>query len=393
MIDRAVGLYGKLPSHGDFLRRRASDAFVAAWDHWLQHCMAASRSALVDRWLDVYLTSPVWRFACAAGAAGGGPVIGVMVPSVDRVGRYFPLTLVAPLPDDLSLVPAALDAEPFFKRATQLVLDTLEADLVDFEQFDADVARLGDELAGLSRPRAVDLEAVAAELLADGPTTAWQMPIASPDEMASTLLQLLSHRLSARYAPLTLWWTEGSSDVEPGCLIVKGLPPPDGFAAMLDGSWSRQRWALLPARVDRGGELDLAILDGQAAFGYRSAAKSDVGRARRINQDAFVERPEIGLWVVADGMGGHSNGEVASRMVCDALADLEPGSTLSATADGVRERLSAVNAHLVRAAAQSLLADVCGCTVVVLIVRGARMMILWQGTAVSTACATGGSSS
>ena len=93
-----VGFFGKLPSHGDFLRRQVSDAFVGVWDGWLQECLAASRAELGDRWLDVYLTSPVWRFACAAGTCGPAPVVGVMVPSVDRVGRYFPLTLVAELP-------------------------------------------------------------------------------------------------------------------------------------------------------------------------------------------------------------------------------------------------------------------------------------------------------
>jgi type VI secretion system protein ImpM len=56
-----VGLYGKLPSHGDFLRRRTSDTFVDRWDAWLQRCMAASQSVLGERWLDVYLSSPAWR--------------------------------------------------------------------------------------------------------------------------------------------------------------------------------------------------------------------------------------------------------------------------------------------------------------------------------------------
>ena len=70
-----VGFYGKLPSHGDFLRRRVSDAFVDAWDAWLRECLAASRTALGARWLDVYLTSPAWRFACAAGACGPAPSV------------------------------------------------------------------------------------------------------------------------------------------------------------------------------------------------------------------------------------------------------------------------------------------------------------------------------
>ncbi len=64
-----VGLHGKLPSHGDFLRRRVSDAFISVWDEWLQQSVAASRTALGQNWLDVYLTSPVWRFACDAGGA------------------------------------------------------------------------------------------------------------------------------------------------------------------------------------------------------------------------------------------------------------------------------------------------------------------------------------
>ena len=81
-----VGLFGKLPSHGDFLRRRAS----------------------------------AWRFVCAAGACGPEPVIGLMVPSVDRVGRYFPLTLVVNLPPDVNPI-AAIDASAaFFDRATAI---------------------------------------------------------------------------------------------------------------------------------------------------------------------------------------------------------------------------------------------------------------------------------
>src|SRR4029453_5911811 len=80
-----VGLFGKLPSHGDFLRRRTSDAFVDAWDAWLRDCLTASREALGARWLDLYLTSAAWRFLCASGTCGAEPVIGLMVPSVDRV--------------------------------------------------------------------------------------------------------------------------------------------------------------------------------------------------------------------------------------------------------------------------------------------------------------------
>src|SRR6185295_5746835 len=104
---------------------------------WLQESLATSRAALGDKWLDIYLTSPVWRFASAAGACGTLPAIGVMVPSVDRVGRYFPLTLVAELPPDApSPVSLALGAAAFFDAAEDLVIETFESDQIDIDRFD-----------------------------------------------------------------------------------------------------------------------------------------------------------------------------------------------------------------------------------------------------------------
>src|SRR6185503_11461778 len=102
-------------------------------------------------------TSPAWRFVCAAGTCGPTPIIGLMVPSVDRVGRYFPLTLVAELPDDVSLIAAATDTAPFFEGAERLLIETLAADEVDFEEFDERVISLGEELLPLTIPRSVVL--------------------------------------------------------------------------------------------------------------------------------------------------------------------------------------------------------------------------------------------
>ncbi len=68
-------------------------------------------------WLDLYLTSPAWRFVCAGGACGPRPAIGLMVPSVDRVGRYFPLTLVAHPLAEIDMVAATEQSAAFFERA------------------------------------------------------------------------------------------------------------------------------------------------------------------------------------------------------------------------------------------------------------------------------------
>jgi type VI secretion system protein ImpM len=372
-----VGFFGKLPSHGDFLRRRTSDAFVGAWDSWLQECIAASRLSLGGRWLDVYLTSPAWRFVCGPGACGPAPILGIMAPSVDRVGRYFPLTLVAELPSDTSVVAAATETARFFESAERLVIDTLAAEHIDFERFDASVIRLADDLRAVHAPRGVVLDAAAAAILNGDGQTCWQMPIGSPKQLATVFAQLLSQRLSALYDPLVMWWTEGSANVEPSCLIAKGLPHPDTFGALLDGSWPRYWWQPVAAQVHQASH-DESIIDG-AALRLRSAAATDVGRVRETNQDAFAERPEIGLWAVADGLGGHRDGDVASRMVCDALADFEPQPSFDATIEAVRQRMSEVNEHLLRTSTRSLMSDRSASTVAVLLVRGSRGSILWAG--------------
>jgi len=87
------GFYGKLPGEGDFVTRRLPWEFTAAWDDWLQQGMQASRAALGEGWLPRYLSAPIWRFQLAPGVCGPLAWRGLFFASVDRVGRYFPLTL------------------------------------------------------------------------------------------------------------------------------------------------------------------------------------------------------------------------------------------------------------------------------------------------------------
>ncbi len=373
-----VGFYGKLPSHGDFLRRRVSDAFVDAWDVWLRECLAASRTALGARWLDVYLTSPAWRFVCAAGACGPAPVIGIAAPSVDQVGRYFPLTVVAELPPEVSLVTAASSSR-FFEAAEQLVIETLATERVDFDRFDQGTMALERELMPVALAPELVLDASVSAILTDSPQP-WQVPLTAASDVTSAFEQLLSVHLEAKYRPLVLLWTDGSGVVEPSCLVLKGLPNPELYPALLEGSWSTHRWRSVPARVSEEATLPGTLIsDEGAALYFRSAASTDVGRVRSNNEDGFVERPEAGLWAVADGMGGHSHGEVASRMVCDALADFPLDGTFEEAIDAARRRVQEVNDHLVRTPIGDDPANRSGSTVVLLLLRGPRSAVLWAG--------------
>ncbi|MDB5372667.1 MAG: tagF [Belnapia sp.] len=93
-----VGLFGKLPAHGDFVRRGLPGSFCEPWDAWLQAGIAAARDRLGAGWEAAWDAAPAWRFALPAGACGPDPVAGVLAPSADAVGRRFALTGAAVLP-------------------------------------------------------------------------------------------------------------------------------------------------------------------------------------------------------------------------------------------------------------------------------------------------------
>jgi type VI secretion system protein ImpM len=372
-----VGFYGKLPTHGDFLRRRISDAFVGAWDTWLQSAIAASRDALADRWLDIYLTSPAWRFVCAAGACGPRAVAGLIVPSVDRVGRYFPLTVAVELPVGAALVSLPQEAREFFDNGERLVVDALSAERMDFDAFDSSVARLTDYVPLTPASQELTFDPSGGAIFDAAPETRWQFPIGSASRLTIALQQLLDRRLSEIYDPLVMWWTEGSSLVEPSCIVQRGLPDPESFTAMLDGSWADHQWRSIPAQLDIADGPE-TLLDAATPQRFVSAASSNVGKVRKVNQDSFIERTDVGIWAVADGVGGHSHGEVASRMVCDALVDITPDSRFTDVITAVRDRLGRVNDYLIRMAGDDE-SRRSGSTVVVLLTRGSRYAVLWAG--------------
>jgi type VI secretion system protein ImpM len=302
-----------------------------------------------------------------------------MVPSVDRVGRYFHLALVAELPHSASLLAATTNLETFFDRAQQLVIETLGAEEVDFERFDQEVASLSSELEAVCDPQ-VPLDSAPDVIASDAQSEGWQIPIGWPGQMRSMFDQLLSQRLSRLYEPLVLWWTDGSAAIEPTCLIGKGLPQPEAFAALLDGSWQRGRWQPVPRRSLPGDDRAerMPLVDDPTPPQYRSAAATDVGCVRKVNQDSLIERTDVGVWAVADGLGGHSNGEVASRMVCDALSDVAPEGSFEETIAMVEGGLHGVNDYLVRVS-RGRNDRVSGSTVVALLTRGTRCAVLWVG--------------
>jgi len=137
-----AGLYGKIPGKGDFIKRNVTDFDIDIVDKWFQQGMQKSRSHLESQWLQKYAVAPIWHGYLPSGLVCNSACLVVFMPSVDRVGRHFPLILIQPLETQLRTFDDLKKYSSWFVLAEELLLDGLEPD-VNYEQFSAQVDSLG----------------------------------------------------------------------------------------------------------------------------------------------------------------------------------------------------------------------------------------------------------
>ncbi len=111
---------------------------------------------------------------------------------------------------------------------------------------------------------------------------------------------------------------------------------------------------------------------------WSSASVTHVGKVRQVNQDACLELPELGLWAVADGMGGHEAGELASARIVEYLRDIGEPVDMDQFITGVVDALQAVNRDLREESARRRYATI-GSTVAVLLAFGFQCACIWAG--------------
>lgn len=209
-----LGFYGKLACRGDFVSRALPQSFIGPWDSWLASGLLASQTRLGADWLNAYLVSPLWRFVLAPGVCGPDAAVGVVMPSIDRVGRYFPLTVAALLDHDTDPASVVGGPDAWFEQVEELLLSTLDAS-ASFEGFSGGIESLGapacqprtlgSRFAGLQRVNATD-----------------------PQARMTALAEQACEGAS-------LWWGRGSQQISPGLMRCQGLPAADDFAQFLLG--------------------------------------------------------------------------------------------------------------------------------------------------------------
>jgi type VI secretion system protein ImpM len=189
--DARAGLFGKLPARGDFVRENLPRDFTDSWDAWWQRGLAETQRLPRDEWIAAWLEAPVWRFLLPPGLCGRNGVLGIWLPSVDKAGRYSPLTIAATAPGDWAPCLGAMTS--FLAAAEDAGRDALEHDLAPADL----LQRIQHDL-----------------IAADAPAPA---PDLAPGRAA--------------------WWTEGGPRVAPRLETGTALPEGSRFAVLIDDDW------------------------------------------------------------------------------------------------------------------------------------------------------------
>lgn len=137
-----------------------------------------------------------------------------------------------------------------------------------------------------------------------------------------------------------------------------------------------------PDRADEDADEDDCIstlVPPPRALVWDAWGMTNAGKLRQVNEDAFLLHPSQSLWLVADGMGGHARGDLASSGIARAFDRLVLPERLSDCADLVEATLLEINAGLGRLAAAAGAGETIGSTVVVLLARRGLMLYLWAG--------------
>ena len=235
------GFYGKMLSHGDFVNRRLPRHFVDAWDRWLQSAIARGIELLPDEWLDCYLRAPIWRFALGAGVCGDIAWLGVLMPSVDKVGRHFPLTIAMAVPPSASFNETLALSDRWFGRVESLALSTLSSEF-DFARFERELEAVPFPVWAGPRARRPLLER------GIKPPNGIVWLLRSDHDRTNPPLYQATFPVwsSFKFDGYSLWVSTGTDEIYPALAATLGLPEIDHFPALMQGKWDQFGW-----RVER----------------------------------------------------------------------------------------------------------------------------------------------
>jgi type VI secretion system protein ImpM len=219
------GLYGKLPMKRDFISVAVPPAFLDLWEPWLQGGVTASRIELGPRWQDIFLRAPIWRFWLGDELCGL-PAMGSVMPSVDAVGRFFPLTAFGCGEAGITYPSPRLDPQTaWFADIETMLLGTLDEGCVYEELLDT-LGKLPEPTPHPAPPQGPAIRTLhAANFVAAD----------APEGLKDAFSALFAEQERRLEATGCFFWTIGGEDFPPAAVYSTGLPDPNILTTFLSG--------------------------------------------------------------------------------------------------------------------------------------------------------------
>jgi len=216
------GLFGKMPSKRDFIALNAPRGFLGPFETWLQLGVATSKESLGEAWRELFLQAPIWRFWIGQNIFGSN-VAGVMMPSVDGVGRYFPLSAFAVASVGTEVVsPLEGNTDDWYQATENLLLTTLDDGFSDTPE----------QLASkMELPLTVSVKSVDnnSAIIPGG----YLLSLAPEQPITEIFADLAKQEMHNALSPLSFWWTIGCLDGVPSVMVFDGMPSADVFSIFL----------------------------------------------------------------------------------------------------------------------------------------------------------------
>ncbi len=308
----AIGFFGKLPTHGDFVSSALGSRLQSELDQWVHNGLIALEAALGSDWRRLFHATAAWRFVVSKGVWAPSAVAGVLLPSRDRVGRSFPLIIAAQLQRFSGQLRDLCEDDSWFTAAEALAETSDKADF-EMQRFVEGIKRL--------RPPFIDKRSATTQLATIGNAP----------------------------APASLWWR-----ISPGTRHGKGFrtvtaPTAQDFVKLVTADTHKVAETAEPAVHSVAAtpiEAPQTTKSAWSDFAIAHSHASHAGTRLSLNADALLVGAAPHIYAIADGVGDGIGAIEAARITTGILAGIPRREALQLLVQDIKSKLSHAHAIL-----------------------------------------------
>jgi len=315
-----IGYYGKLPHRGDFVRFNLPKTFLNVWDDWMQGILIQGEQQHGDSWGTIYSHCPGYRFALDENLAGAQGWAGVVLPSVDKVGRRFPFCIAAQLPSNLAPTVALAEFDKWFVELEKIAINACsnESDYSMLQQTLETLAasEFGTDIGSAYSTKNNTPEEASTHVPSQ--SISLQMPDANALSSNNKIQLLLNSVLRQSAGHYSVWSSLPSAANNPGTVITQGLPVDLAGLALFDGDWLNAGVEILPSlesaptpdfpQANRH-QNDPSMATTLGAFSSSTAPADHQKESDTLTTNQSVVAPEVGSTVTESESESLSTGD------------------------------------------------------------------------------------